>query len=134
MEYSASSHGTNGTSQTVWWPCKPIILSIRHLKGPKEVQLNSWWMTVSLWSVAVWQCRLILLKGKWNLFECLIWKFIHLQKIFCGRVLNSNIWYSRNSTECQMAFSNQSFCQSDILRVQLKSNLTLGERLLASDQ
>ena len=31
-------------------------------------------------------------------------------------------------------FANQSFCQSDILRVQLKYNWTVVERLLASDQ
>ena len=30
--------------------------------------------------------------------------------------------------------ANQSFCQSDIFRVELKPNWTVGERLLASDQ
>ena len=30
--------------------------------------------------------------------------------------------------------ANRSFCRSDISRVQLKSNWTVGERLLASDQ
>ena len=30
--------------------------------------------------------------------------------------------------------ANQSFCWSDISRVELKSNWTVGERLLASDQ
>ena len=30
--------------------------------------------------------------------------------------------------------ANRPFCPLDILRVQLKSNLTVGERLLASDQ
>ena len=32
------------------------------------------------------------------------------------------------------SIANQSFCWSDILRVQLKINLTVGETLLASDQ
>ena len=32
------------------------------------------------------------------------------------------------------SIANQSFCWSDISRVQLKINLTVGERLLASDQ
>ena len=30
--------------------------------------------------------------------------------------------------------ANQSFCQSDIFRVELKPNWTVGEGLLASDQ
>ena len=32
---------TTGTSETFRWPCKPIILSIRHFKSPAKVQLNS---------------------------------------------------------------------------------------------
>ena len=42
MEFLASMQGTQGTPQTARWPCEPIILSIGHLEGPTEVQLNSW--------------------------------------------------------------------------------------------
>ena len=46
-EFLASTHGTMGTPQAgtpqgVRWPCKPIILSIRHFESPTAVQLNSW--------------------------------------------------------------------------------------------
>ena len=34
---------TQGTAQTVMWPCKPIILSIGYLEDPTEVLLKSWW-------------------------------------------------------------------------------------------
>ena len=43
MEFLANADGTLGTLQTVrLWPCKPIILSLRHFEGPTEVLLNSW--------------------------------------------------------------------------------------------
>ena len=48
MEFLTSAPGTNGTPQTARWPCQPIILSIRHFKGPAEVQLNSWYKASSL--------------------------------------------------------------------------------------
>ena len=31
---------TQGTAQTVMWPCKPIILSIGYLEDPTEVLLK----------------------------------------------------------------------------------------------
>ena len=65
---------------TVRWPCKPIILLIGHFEGLTEVQLNSWWKAASLRSITVWWCRLILLKGQLNFLQCLIQKFIYLQK------------------------------------------------------
>ena len=40
---------TQRTAQTFRWPCEWIILSNRHFESPTEVQLNSWWKTVSLW-------------------------------------------------------------------------------------
>ena len=40
-EFSANTHGTQGTAQTVRWPCEPIILLIKLFEGPIEVQLNS---------------------------------------------------------------------------------------------
>ena len=46
------SYCTQGTAQTFRWSCKPIILSIGHFEGPNEVQLNSWWKTVSLWPIS----------------------------------------------------------------------------------
>ena len=85
-ESSASTHGSQGTAQTVRWPCEPIILSIGHFEGQTEVKLSSWWRTVSLWSITVWWCRLIALKRKWNIFKWLIQKFIHLWKIFFERL------------------------------------------------
>ena len=42
MEFLACSQGTQGTPQTISWPCEPIILPIGHFQGPAEVQLKSW--------------------------------------------------------------------------------------------
>ena len=41
-ESSASTHGSQGTAQTVRWPCEPIILSIGNFEGQTEVQLRTW--------------------------------------------------------------------------------------------
>ena len=54
MDFLIGTQGTQGILQTLRWPCEPINLSIRHLESPIEVQLNSWWKTVSLWSIKVW--------------------------------------------------------------------------------
>ena len=40
-EFLTSTSATQETTQNVRWPCEPIILSIRHLGRPTEVQLNS---------------------------------------------------------------------------------------------
>ena len=45
---------TPATPQTVRWPCETIILLFTHFESSTEVQLNSWWMTASLWSITVW--------------------------------------------------------------------------------
>ena len=37
MEFLHGTHGTQGMAQTVKWSCKPIILSIRHFKGPTRI-------------------------------------------------------------------------------------------------
>ena len=52
-------------------------------------------------------------------------KFVHFEKSVLERVLSYYTWYSENCSDCQMAF------QTDQL---LKSNWTVGERLLASAQ
>ena len=49
MEFLACTQGTQGTGETFRWPDKPIILSIRHLESPTEVQLNSWYEAFYLW-------------------------------------------------------------------------------------
>ena len=49
-EVSAGTHGTQGTAETVRWPCELVILWIEHFEGPTEVQLNSWRKGASLWS------------------------------------------------------------------------------------
>ena len=105
-------HGTQEIAQTVICPWVTIILSIGHFEGPTEFQLSSWWRAVSLWSITVWLWRLILLKEQWNFLQCLIWTFIHFEKIFCERVLSWYTWYSRN---CSVEW-------------------TVDEKLLASDQ
>ena len=101
-------------------------------------------------------------KWRWNFLQWISSKFIHLQKIFCERVLSYYAWYSRNYSYIQMALrtnhfvgrtfrgSNWSpgktvgrrFPASDsktvlksrlISRVQIKSNWTVDESLLTSD-
>ena len=121
---------TQGTVQTFMWLFEPIILSIGHFKGPAEVQVSSWWKTFSLWSIIVWYCRLILLKGRWNFLRYLIWRFINFGKIFCERVLSWYTWYSGNSWDCQMALQTDHFVD----RTFPESNWTVGKRMLASDQ
>ena len=78
---------TRRTAQALRWSCEPIILSIGHFESPTEVQLNSWWKTVSLWSITVWYFRLTLLKGHWKFLQCLILNFNTFQKNFCEGVL-----------------------------------------------
>ena len=41
-EFSAGTRGSQGTPETVRWPCESITLSIGHFEIPTEVQLNSW--------------------------------------------------------------------------------------------
>ena len=94
---------TTGTSETFRWPWEEIILSIRHFESPTEVQLNSWWKTVNLWSITVWYCKLILPKWQLAFFYYLISKFIHLAKKFNDRVLIKCTGESQNSSDCQIA-------------------------------
>ena len=37
MEFLASTHGSQGTPQTVRWSCEAIILLIVYFQGPTEV-------------------------------------------------------------------------------------------------
>ena len=41
IEFLADIDGTQGTFQSVRWPCETTILSIGHFESPTEVQLNS---------------------------------------------------------------------------------------------
>ena len=81
-EFSDSTYGIQEIAQTFIWSWESIILSIGYFEGPTEVQLNSWWKTVSLWSITVWYCSLILLKGHWKFLRCLISNFNDFQKTF----------------------------------------------------
>ena len=78
MDLLASAQGTHRTNQSVRWSCKPIILSIGQFEG----QLKSNWTVgeklLAFDQEPVKECRLILLKGQWKFFQCLISKFIHL--------------------------------------------------------
>ena len=47
-EFSAGTHRTQGTAQSVRWPCELLVLWIGHFEGPTEVQLNSWRKGASL--------------------------------------------------------------------------------------
>ena len=71
------------------------------------------------------------IKRQWNFLQCIIWKFFHLEKISCERAPSC---LNRELHILLFGFTNQSFCWSDILRDQPKSNWTVGETLLISDQ
>ena len=66
--------------------------------------------------------------------QCLIAKIIHSEKNFSDEVLSLYKGYSGNCSNCQMGLQTDHFVWLDISRVHLKSNRTIGERLLASDQ
>ena len=63
--------------------------------------------------------------GATKIYRFFLSKFVHFEKSVLERVLSYYTWYSENCSDCQMAF------QTDQL---LKSNWTVGERLLASAQ
>ena len=41
-EFWASTHGSQGTAETVTWPCKSIILLTGHFKGPTKSNWTVW--------------------------------------------------------------------------------------------
>ena len=84
------------------------------------------------WTVS--KCGLILSKTQWHVFECLVSKFIHFEKNICEWVS----WWCqvelRELLRLSRGFVKRCFYRSIILRVQLKSNWTVGKKLLASDK
>ena len=104
-----------------------------------RVQLRSKWTIckriLATDSKTEWKSRLILWKSLLILFSDWFGNlFISKELTSFKDPLDDVMLHSGNSSDCQMPFANQSFCWSDILRVQLKSNWTIGEKLLASDQ
>ena len=119
------------TPQNLRCPCKPIILSIGFFEGPTEVPMNSWWKAASLWSRSSdrMQAKTTIkssatpnLKIDW-FAKKVLWKSSRLVHMELKELLIHSD-----------GLANQSFCQSDISRAQLKSTWTVGERLLASYQ
>ena len=60
----------------------------------------------------------------------LLWKFVHFKRGVLEGLLHMVLWELLRLPD---SLANRSFCRSDISRVQLKSNLTVGKGLLASD-
>ena len=98
-----------------------------------RVQLKSNWTVgkrlLASDSKTVWKSRLILPKA----LLILVWKLIHFERItieggsgWCHVALRELLRHSDG-------LPSWSFCWLDISRVQLKSNLTVGNGLLASD-
>ena len=71
-------------------------------------------------------------KKYWNFLQCLILNFNDFQKNFLKEFSDSTHGIQKlpRLSDC---LADQSFCGSDILRIQLKFNWTVGERQLACD-
>lgn len=115
------------TAQTLNCLSNLILLSIVHLEGPAEVQLNSWWKLYRFWLTNTLKEQV---------------SFIWIQVIFIS-VLGLKIhsfwknWSRRSLLWCHVALRElvrlsddlvkRWFCQWDIWSIQLKSNWTAGE-------
>ena len=83
-------------------------------------------------SKPVWKSRL-LLKAQLIFFKWMVWKLYYFEWINLQRVSACHVALSELLRHSD-GLANWSFSWSDIWRVQLKSNWTVGESLLASDQ
>ena len=99
-----------------------------------KVQLTSWQKASSLWFENSFKKQANFIKVIVKFFWWLLWIFIHLERIsferafrWCNAALGDMLRLSHG-------LANQSFCWSDISRIQLKFNWTVGESLLAFAQ
>ena len=126
---------TQGTAQTVRWSCETIISSIKHLEGSTEVELNSWWKAASCWSMNSFKVRANFIE---NAMTCFWMPGFEIHSFWKKYLWMKNIWWCqvelRELLRLSLGFVKRCFYRSIILRVQLKSNWTVGKKLLVSDK
>ena len=132
MEFLTSAQGTNRTLQTVRWLCEPITLLIGHFESPTAK--SNWTVGEKLivyHQEAVTEWRLIFVKESERFFNALFQNLFISKKKSVMEFL-ANTGGTQGTLQSVNGLVNRSFCRSDIPRVQLKSNVTVGGTLLGS--